>query len=368
MCLPVRDWNGAGGVRIPKFGINRQDTESVARFATDAARLESLGWDCVWLPDSQLRRRDTYVLLAAAAQATETIQLGTLLVNPVTRHPSVTASSIATVEELAPGRMALGFGAGDTAVRLSGLRPARVAEMEDAIVLMRGLLAGEEIEVGAERPAYMPFHRPVPIWLTAGGPRTLEMGGRVADGVFMRVGTHQATIADTVGRIRKGAEDAGRDPLSIPLGIIFHTVLVDSREEALTMGKAMAAGYYEYSPMLFEPSGLTWDGPDPELLKHERGVWPDFHHDPDLLKAGRAVDFLSDAHADAFSLHGTSEQVADQLVSVLAEAARDGIEFEYVVLHPIPNPPAPDDSDDGYTVRVAHEVLPAVRERLAAFA
>ena len=64
----------------------------------------------------------------------------------------MTASSIATIDELAPGRVALGFGAGDTAVRLSGLRPARVAEMEDAIVLMRGLLAGEEIEVGAERP------------------------------------------------------------------------------------------------------------------------------------------------------------------------------------------------------------------------
>ena len=352
-------------MRIAKFGINRQDAESVARFASDAARIEALGWDCVWLPDSQLRRRDTYVLLAAAAQATESIQLGTLLVNPVTRHPSVTASSIATVEELAPGRVALGFGAGDTAVRLSGLRPARVAEMEAAIVLMRSLLAGERVEMGAERPAYLPFHRPVPVWLTAGGPRTLEMGGRVADGVFMRVGTHQATIADTVSKIRRGAEIAGRDPLSIPLGIIFHTVLVDDPVEALLMGKAMAAGYYEYSPMLFEPSGLRWDGPDPEVLKRERGVWPDFHHDPDLLKAGRAVDFLGESHADAFSLHGRADQVAEQLVSVLSEAARDGIEFEHVVLHPIPNPPAPDDADDGYTVRVAREILPRVREQLA---
>ena len=353
-------------MRIPKFGINRQDAETPARFAEDVARIETLGWDCVWLPDSQLRRRDTYVLLAAAALATESIQLGTLIVNPITRHPSVTASSIATIDELAPGRVSLGFGAGDTAVRLSGLRPARVGEMEDAIVLMRKLLAGEAVEVGAERPANLPFHRPVPIWLTAGGPRTLEMGGRVADGVFMRVGTHQATIADTVSKIRRGAEHAGRDPLSIPLGIIFHTVLVDDPDDALTMGKAMAAGYYEYSPMLFEPTGLTWDGPDPEILKHDRGVWPDFHHDPDLLKAGRAVDFLSEAHADAFSLHGTAEQVIGQLVDLLSQAARSGIEFEHVVLHPIPNPPSPDDSDDGYTVRVAREILPAVREQLAA--
>ncbi len=351
-------------MRAPRFGINRQDAESVSRFAADAARIESLGWDCVWLPDSQLRRRDTYVLLAAAAQATDTLSLGTLLVNPVTRHPSVTASSIATIDELAPGRVTLGFGAGDTAVRLMGMRPARVAEMESAITLMRQLLAGERIEVGAERPAVLPFCRPVPIWLTAGGPRTLEMGGRVADGVFMRVGTHAATIADTVARIRRGAEGSGRDPLSVPLGIIFHTVLVDNPDDALTMGKAMAAGYYEYSPMLFEPSGLRWDGPDPEALKRERGVWPDFHHDPDLLKAGRAVDFLSEAHASAFSLHGSPAQVVEQLVAVLAEASRNGIEFEHVVLHPIPNPPSPDVDEDGYTVRVAREVLPAVRERL----
>ena len=353
-------------MRIPRFGINRQDAESPARFAEDARRIEALGWDCLWLPDSQLRRRDTYVLLAAAAQATESIGLGTLLVNPITRHPSVTASSISTIDELAPGRVALGFGAGDTAVRLSGLKPARVAEMEDAIVLMRGLLAGEQIEVGAERPAVLPFHRPVPVWLTAGGPRTLEMGGRLADGVFMRVGTHPQTIAATVSRIRQGAESAGRDPLSVPLGIIFHTVLVDEPQEALLMAKAMAAGYYEYSPMLFEPSGLRWDGPDPELLKRDRGVWPDFHHDPDLLNAGRAVDFLSDAHADAFALRGGPAQVADQLVSVLSEAARSGIEFEHVVLHPIPNPPSPDIDENGYTVRVARELLPIVRERLSA--
>ena len=351
-------------MNIPKFGINRQDAESPSAFAADVARIESLGWDCAWLPDSQLRRRDTYVLLAAAAQATESIQIGTLIVNPVTRHPSVTASSIATIDELAPGRVALGFGAGDTAVRLSGLRPARVAEMEDAIILMRQLLAGDEIEVGAERPAYLPFHRPVPIWLTAGGPRTLEMGGRVADGVFMRVGTHHATISDTVARIRRGAEQADRDPLGTPLGIIFHTVLVDDPGDALLMAKAMAAGYYEYSPMLFEPSGLTWDGPDPEMLKRERGVWPDFHHDPDLLKAGRAVDFLNTEHADAFALRGTTEQIVDQLVTVLTRAARDGIEFEHVVLHPIPNPPSPDDADDGYTVRVARDILPVVRRRL----
>ena len=69
----------------------------------------------------------TYVLLAFAAKATSTIRLGPLLTNPVTRHPTVTASSIATVDVVADGRAILGLGIGDTAVHLAGLRPARVA-------------------------------------------------------------------------------------------------------------------------------------------------------------------------------------------------------------------------------------------------
>src|SRR5947207_12588706 len=225
---------------IPRFGLNRFDARSVDAFAADVQRAERLGWDAALQPDSQLRRRDTYVLLAAAARATERITLGTLLANPMNRHPSVTAGSIATIDELAPGRVVLGWGVGDTAVRLAGLRPARVKELEDSTRLMRALLDGEEVEVGAARPARLPHHRPVPIWIAAGGPRTLKMAGSVADGVFMRVGTHAANIKTAVDAIRAGAVAAGRAPESVRLGAVFHTVFVDDERRALTMAKSMA--------------------------------------------------------------------------------------------------------------------------------
>ena len=276
----------------PRFGLNRFDARSVDAFAADVRRAEELGWDAALQPDSQLRRRDTYVLLAAAARATERIVLGPLLANPVNRHPTVTASSIATIDELAPGRTLLGWGVGDTAVRLAGLRPARVKELEAGTRLMRALLDGEAVEVGAARPAHLPHHRPVPIWIAAGGPRTLRMAGGVADGVFIRVGTHAANIGVAVEAIRAGAAEAGRDPAAVRVAAIFHTVLVDEPHRALAMGKSMAAGYYEYSPTLFEAPRLAWAGPHPEALKHEHKVWPDFHHAPDLEASGRAVDFL----------------------------------------------------------------------------
>jgi len=350
-------------MKIPRFGLNRFDARSVDAFATDVRRAEALGWDAALQPDSQLRRRDTYVLLAAAARVTKRITLGPLLANPVNRHPTVTASSIATIDELAPGRVLLGWGVGDTAVRLAGLKPARVAELEASTRLMRALLDGEAVEVGAPRAARLPHHRPVPIWIAAGGPKTLRMAGGIADGVFIRVGTHPANIATSVDAIRSGAKDAGRDPASVRLGAIFHTVLVDDPVRATTMAKSMAAGYYEYSPRLFDPPGLTWTGPDPETLKHERQVWPDFHHAPDLEMSGRAVDFLPANAADAFALRGGPNEIVSQLVAVLRASPA---EFDYVVLHPIPNPPAPDEGESGYTARVAREILPRVREALAA--
>ncbi len=320
-----------------------------------------LGWDVALQPDSQLRRRDTYVLLAAAARATTRIALGPLIANPVTRHPTVTASSIATIDELAPGRTLLGWGVGDTAVRLAGLRPARVKELEAGARLMRALLDGESVEVGAARPARLPHHRPVPIWIAAGGPRTLRMAGGVADGVFIRVGTHPANIATAVEAIRAGAAEAGRDPVTVRLGAVFHTVLVDDPDRAMTMARSMAAGYYEYSPALFGPPRLAWTGADPETLKRRHHVWPDFHHAPDLEASGRVVDFLPASAADAFSLHGGPGEVTERLIEVLRSAPAP---FDYVVLHPIPNPPTPDDPERGYMARMAREVLPRVRRGL----
>jgi 5,10-methylenetetrahydromethanopterin reductase len=348
---------------LPLFGLNRFDSRSVETFATDVRRAERLGWDAAWQPDSQLRRRDTYVLLAAAARATSRITLGTLLANPMNRHPTVTASSIATIDELAPGRTLLGWGVGDTAVRLAGLRPARVQELEASTRLMRALLDGEAVEVGAAQPARLPHHRPVPIWIAAGGPRTLRMAGGVADGVFIRVGTHAANIAASVDAIRAGAADAGRDPSRVRVAAVFHTVLVDDPARALSMGKSMAAGYYEYSPTLFDAPRLAWPGPDPKTLEREHKVWPDFHHTPDLEASGRVVDFLPPAAADAFCLRGGPAAIVEQLLAVIAAAPTA---FDYIVLHPIPNPPTPDDPERGFMARVAREILPQVRAELAA--
>jgi alkanesulfonate monooxygenase SsuD/methylene tetrahydromethanopterin reductase-like flavin-dependent oxidoreductase (luciferase family) len=209
---------------MPAFGLNRFNYTSPPAFAADARPAEALGWDCAFIPSSPLRRQDPYVHLAFAAVQTERIGLGPLIETPIMRHPAVIASSIATVESLAPGRTLLGYGVGDTAVRLMGKRPATIAELEAATILTRQLLAGEEVEVKAARPAKLQHALPVPVWIAAGGPRTLRMAGRVADGVFIRVGKHAANLRTAFEAVRAGALEAGRDPGSVKMAVILHTI------------------------------------------------------------------------------------------------------------------------------------------------
>ncbi len=345
-------------MKLPAFGLNRFDPTSPEAFAADVRRAEELGWDYAFIPSSALLRQDPYVNLAFAARETSRIRLGPLIENPVMRHPAVMASSISTVAGLAPGRTLLGYGVGDTAVRLLGKRPARVAELEQATILTRRLLAGEDVDVGAARPARLSFARPVPVWIAAGGPKTLRMSGRVADGVFIRVGRHQANLERSINQVRAGAVEAGRNPDDVKIAIILHTILTDDMNKAALMSRSMAAGYYEYSPMLFDPPGFTWDGPDIEELKKQ--VWPDFHHADDLEASGRAVSFLSDEIADAFAVYGPPEMICEQIFGVL----QYGYNIEMIIPHPVPTPP-PGGPRPDYIERFATDVMALLKAKVA---
>ena len=148
----------------PEFGLNRFDSTSTEAFAADVARAEELGFGYALIPWNPLARPDPYMQLAVAAGRTSRIKLGLLLDNPVLHHPATSASSIATLDEISGSRAILTYGIGDTAVRWLGLRPARLAQLEQATVLAKRLLHGEAVELGAVRPAKLQHARPVPVW------------------------------------------------------------------------------------------------------------------------------------------------------------------------------------------------------------
>ena len=345
---------------LPRFGINRFDSASVERFVADVRMAEDLGWDIAFTPDSQLGLRDPYIMLAMAARSTTRVGLGTLLTNPVTRHPTVTASAFATLDEVSDGRAFLVLGIGDTAVEHSGLQPASVAALRASTADIRALLRGEVLDVGRPEPARLLHARPVPVWVAAAGPRMQQAAGAVGDGVFIRVGRDAANLDAAIESVRAGAVAAGRDPAEVRLGLIVHTVLVDEPERALRIGRTMAAGYYDHSPVLFERAGLSWDGPPPEVLK--RTIRPDFHHTRDLAAAGEQLEFLPPEAVDAFVFHGQPSEVAAQMIALIQRYP----DFEVVV----PQPPSArlphEDAPPFYMERMAREVLPVVRQALGA--
>jgi 5,10-methylenetetrahydromethanopterin reductase len=316
----------------PVFGLNRHDWSSPGAFAADVARAERLGWGWAFVPVNPLVLWDPYVLLALAAGVTSRIGLGTLLENAVLDNPASIASSISTVTELAPARTMLGLGIGDTAVRFQNRRPATVAELGSTTAVIRRWLAGDDVDVGARHPAVLRHARATPVWVAAGGPRTLRMAGATADGVFLRVGRHPANLRHAVDSVRAGAAEAGRDPEEVKIGLIFHTIVPDDPELIAPMARCMAAGFYEYSPRLFDIPGLVWAGPDPDELK--RVVQPDFHHVADLVGAGRLLDFLDDTTAASFALFGSAMEIADQI----SQALSLGFPVDIVVPHPVPTP------------------------------
>lgn len=314
------------------FGLNRWDWRSPASFAAQTAEAEAIGLDWAFIPVNPLAAPDPYVMLAAGAAATTTMRFGPLLETPRLRPPAVAAGSIATIAQVSGGRAMLTYGVGDTAVRWLGMRPARVAELEVATREARALLGGEQLRVGATAGAHLRHASPVPVWIAAGGPRTLRMAGAVADGVWIRVGIHPAVVANAVALVREGARDAGREPEEVDIGLIVHTVRSEDPHEIRMITRAMAAGFHEYSPALFDQAGLSWDGPP--VHEVQKSVEPDFHHAPDLVAAGEVASFLSDEAAGAFSFHGSNGDVRDQLDALVAVAPEASI----LVPHPVPWP------------------------------
>src|SRR3989449_2288100 len=128
-----------------QFGFTLKPESTLERTVALTRQAEAAGFSAGWLFDSHVLWRDPYPLLTLMAQATERIRLGTCVTNPGTREPSVTASVLATLDELSGGRMDLGIGRGDSARRVLGKPPTTMATLEEAIAVIRDLVEGRAV-------------------------------------------------------------------------------------------------------------------------------------------------------------------------------------------------------------------------------
>lgn len=193
----------------------------------DACLAESVGFSLVGVADSQSVFRELYTTMALCAQATRRVLIGPSVTNPVTRHPAVAASGIATVDEIAPGRTFFGIGSGDSAILNLAERPATLADMRAYIAAVRALHTRRETEWRGRTARLTWASRAVPIYLSAEGPRTLELAGEIADGVIVNVGLEPSLVRDAVADVHAGARRAGRDPAAVDLWCMVRANVTD---------------------------------------------------------------------------------------------------------------------------------------------
>jgi 5,10-methylenetetrahydromethanopterin reductase len=192
--------------------MNPLDLGEVRVVAADA---EGAGYDRVGIWDSPALYLDPWITLAAVSTSTTSLRIGTWVTNPLTRHPVVTANAAATLDTLAPGRVVIGIGTGDSGVYNLAGRAAPLDRLTEYVRALRGLLAdGRALWEGSEL-SMRPAANPVPIWVAAHGARAIRTAGAVGDGVIFGLGIAPDTIEACRAMLDRGASDAGRDAAAI---------------------------------------------------------------------------------------------------------------------------------------------------------
>ena len=206
--------------------------EDLPTYVASVQRADEAGYERAWLVDGQMLWQDVYVYLTHGLAATEKIIFGTGVTNPLTRHFTVTASAIATLADLHPGRVMLGIGRGDNAVRTLGLEPVPTRRLAQVVPKLRDLIAGRPIDFEGTDVRIRWADEDVPIMMPATGPKNLRVAGGLADIVMIYVGIHPLSVRWAIEHVREGAEEAGRDPDEVEISALCGMWVSEDQEEA----------------------------------------------------------------------------------------------------------------------------------------
>ena len=298
-----------------KLGFTLKPDHRFDRAVDLARRAEANGFEYGWIFDSHVLWREPYPLLTLMGTATERMRLGTCVTNPATRDVTVTASVLATLNEITGGRMDLGIGRGDSARRVMGKKPTTVAYMEECCQVIRALTAGEAVTLdGTEIRMDWAQHGPVPIWIAGYGPMALAAAGRVADGIILQLADPDI-IRWCLGFARRAAEEAGRDPDAIQVMAAAAAYVSDD--------VAVARERVRWFPALVSNHVVDLINKYPReelpeaLWKYvEKREGYDYHHHAEV--GSDNARFVSDEIAERFAIAGPASVHAERLAELRA--------------------------------------------------
>lgn len=310
--------------------------------APELAKLaEERGFSGFFLIDSHMDWREVYPYLTLCVKATSRIKVGTLVTNPVTRHPTVTASAFATLHEISGGRMVMGIARGDSSVRALGERQATIAEFRDRARMIRHLANGDSIQYTPKQPGkekwlaqsgggprdvrltwYTPPER-LPMYIGGYGPRVLQLAGEIADGVVVQAPDLEI-LQWSLGQLRVGAEKAGREPGSIRVVVAGPVVVSDDPAGARDNLRWFVQAVWNHSADLLERYDRS-ELPKNLLL----GLPSDFRSDytEHVQREAEELRQVPDEAVDALTVAGPAEKCAGQIRELEAAGAKEFIVY-----------------------------------------
>ena len=299
----------------PKLSIRLHGGIPPALCVERARMAEAAGFHGVWFAENPFAR-GVLPAAAAAAAVTERVLIGPGVFNPFNRHPSLMAMEIGALDELSQGRARLGIGAGIAgAVERMGFEYKRpLGAVRDAVTIVRGLLAGEEVThagrsfaAKAIRLDY-PARRDIPIFMAGRGEQSLKLCGELADGLLVSNMCTPAFVARASATVAGAMRAAGRQGLPQIVQYLPVAARLD-RTDAVRAAKAavgeMLPGYWATGKRLPAARDAMLDGSGISEAEFETAA--------ERLRRGEAPDVvLDDRFVAAFAIAGTAQDCLAQ--------------------------------------------------------
>jgi len=284
------------------FGVVLQTDPPAWRVVDLAVQAENLGFTYGWTFDSHILWQEPYVIYSQMLSATKRMIVGPMVTNPGTRDWTVTASHFATLNDMFGNRTVCGIGRGDSAMRVIGKKPAKLATLSESMKVIKGLVEGQEVTYnGTQQQFPWSSGGKLEMLMAAYGPKALHLCGSETDGFILQLA--DPVIAKwMIKAVRDAAEEAGRDPDALHICVAAPAYVGDNiehqRDQVRWFGGMvgnhvadLVARYGENSEL---PQALT------DYIKEREGY--------DYSEHGKShsthVDFVPDDIIDRFCILG----------------------------------------------------------------
>ncbi|HET8738797.1 MAG TPA: TIGR03842 family LLM class F420-dependent oxidoreductase [Acidimicrobiia bacterium] len=331
------------------FGVVLQTDPPASRVVELARMAEGLGFSHGWTFDSHVLWQEPFVIYSQMLSVTENMIVGPMVTNPGTRDWTVLASLFATLNDMFGERTICGMGRGDSALRYIGRQPESLGTMVEAMAVIKGLVAGEEVDYQGRKLSipWLDEGWDLPMWVAGYGPRALSTIGEHADGFILQLADPQV-LDWTMTAVRDAASRAGRDPDEVKICVVAPAYVGDDlahQRDQLRWFGGMVGNHVADMVRRYGEDASKVPKVLSDYIKAREGYDYDHHG-----KAGNpSTDFVPDDIVDRFCVLGSTEQHIEKL-RLLKDMGVD--HFGLYLMH-----------DDVETTLRAYgeQVIPAVR-------